>query len=119
MKIMPLGARCFVEPIAPVDEVTARAAAAGLYAVILDENMPKATEGRVIAVGSDPLIQELVKVGDTVTFSKYAGTEQQVEGRTYRNLELREITAVIRPDESSSPSEPTLQTEPEPEPEPQ
>lgn len=110
MKIMPIGARIFVEPIEPVDEVSARAAAAGLYAVILDENMPKATEGRVVAVGSDPMIQELVRVDDIITFSRYAGTEQIVEGRTYRNLELREITAVIRPDEPSSQSEQELQT---------
>jgi len=99
MKIMPLGARCFVEEIEPIDEVTARARAAGLSVVVLEENKPKATEGRVVAVGTDPLIQEYVHVGDVVTFSKYAGVNQIVEGRTYRNLELREITAVIRPDE--------------------
>jgi co-chaperonin GroES (HSP10) len=111
MIIMPLGARCFVEEITPIDEVSARAAAAGLHAVILDENVPKPTEGLVIAVGTDPLIQELVHVGDTVTFGKYAGSYQMVEGRTYRNLELRELTAVIRPTPTTpsplpSPSQP-------------
>ena len=96
-EILPIGARCFVEEIEPVDEVTARMAAAGLHAVVLDENVPKPTEGRVVAVGSDPLIQELIRVGDVVTFSRHAGSYQMVEGRTYRNLELREITACIRP----------------------
>jgi co-chaperonin GroES (HSP10) len=97
-----------------VDEVTARMSAAGLHAVVLDENVPKPTEGRVVAVGSDPMVQELIQVGNVVTFSKYAGHHQIVEGRTYRSLEFREIIACIRPkktkqqesQESSSPSQP-------------
>jgi co-chaperonin GroES (HSP10) len=109
MKIFPIGARVFVDPIEPIDEVTARAAAAGLHAVILDENVPKPTEGRVIAIGSDPMIQELIKIGDIVTFSKFAGHEQMVEGRTYRSLELREIIACIRPDPPNSQSTLTSQ----------
>ena len=102
MKIFPLGARVFVDLIEPVDEVTARAQAAGLHVVVMEENIPRPTEGRVVAVGSDPMIQEYVRVGDVITFSKFAGMEQIVEGRTYRSIELREIVAVIRPDEPAS-----------------
>lgn len=96
--IIPLGSRVFVDPITPIDSVTARAAAAGLHAVVMEENKPRPTEGIVVAVGSDPMIQELVHVGDTVTFAWHAGYEQQVEGRTLRVLELRELLACIRPD---------------------
>lgn len=127
MRIMPIGARVFVELIEPIDEVTARARAAGLHAVILDENLPKPTEGRVIALGTDPMIQELFRLDDIVTFSRYAGHEQIVEGRTLRSLELREIIACIRPDPptsletpSSPPSQPQSPLSPEsPKPDPE
>jgi len=54
----------------------------------------------VIAVGSDPFVQEITRVGDLVMFSKYAGLDVQVEGRTYRSLEVRELIAIIRQDET-------------------
>jgi chaperonin GroES len=109
MKIMPFGARVFVELIDPVDEVTARAAAARLYVVVMEENLPRPTEGRVVAIGTDPFIQELVQLGDIVTFSKFAGHEQIVEGHTYRVLEDREIIAIIRPDPPSTQTSSTRQ----------
>lgn len=108
LQIIPFGARVFVDLIDPVDEVSARAAAAGLHVVILDENVPRATSGRVIAVGDDPFIQARVKVNDVVTFAKYAGHDQMVEGRTYRSIEDREIIAVIRRvTEADGPEQPT------------
>jgi co-chaperonin GroES (HSP10) len=117
MKIIPIGSRIFVELITPVDEVTARMTAAGLHAVVLDENVPRPTEGRVIAVGSDPMTQELIQINDVVSFSKYAGHELMVEGRTYRSLELREIIACIRPDPPTTTDLSEHQSEPVPEPE--
>lgn len=94
--IMPFGARIFVEDLEPETSLQKRAEDAGLYIVSLDENIPKPTSGRVIAVGTDPLIQEHVSVGDVVTFARHAGLDQYVEGRRYRSLEIREIIAVIK-----------------------
>jgi co-chaperonin GroES (HSP10) len=98
VKIYPIGSRVFVREIAPIDEVTARAQAAGLHVVVLDENLPRPTSGEVTAIGSDPLIQELIQLGDIVFYSKFAGHEMVVEGRVYKSLELREIISVARPD---------------------
>lgn len=102
--IFPVGSRIFVDPIEPVDEVTARAKAAGLHAVVLEENLPQPTEGIVIALGTDPLVREIVQVGDHVTFSRHAGYEQRVHGHVYRALELRELIAVIREEKSLAAS---------------
>lgn len=94
--IMPIGARCFVIDLEPEIDLRKRAANAGLHVVIAEENVPKPTTGRVVAVGSDPLIQELVRVGDVVGFSRHAGIHRIIEGVEYRCLELREITDVTR-----------------------
>lgn len=97
-RLIPMGARVLVTDIDPEDSVTKRAAKAGLYAVVLEENNPKPTSGKVEAVGSDPLIQELIQVGDVVLFARHAGLEVLIEDKSYRSLELREIAHVIKPD---------------------
>jgi len=91
LKWKPKGARINVRDITPVDEVTARAEAAGIIPVIDDAHKPRPTTGIVLAVGEDPLAQELYKVGDLVMFSPHAGNTFMVEGQQYRNLELHEI----------------------------
>jgi co-chaperonin GroES (HSP10) len=110
MKIVPIGSRIFVEDLEPVDEVSARARAAGLYVVVAEENKPKPSCGRVVALGSDPLIHELIAVGDLAFYGWYAGMEVQVEGKTYRSLELREIISVAKHEEPPTlpPDQPTL-----------
>lgn len=97
-KIIPLGARCLVTDLEPELSIVKRAEKAGIYAVVLEENKPQPTSGLVEAVGSDPLIQELIAVGDTVLFSRHAGIQVNIEGREFRSLELREIAHVIKPD---------------------
>lgn len=103
MKIIPIGSRCFVEEINPVDDITGRAARAGIYAVVMEENKPKPTEGVVVAVGTDPFIRELVNVGDHVFFSPSAGMYQFVEGKKYRVLTVNEITSVGKVDPTEDP----------------
>ena len=97
MKIaIPIGARVFVEVYPVKDSVTERYKAAGLHAVTLESNRPMPTSGKIVAVGSDPLVQETLKVGDIVIFQKHAGSEIQIEGRTLRSLDLHEIITVVR-----------------------
>ena len=89
-----VGARILVRDVEPVDEVQAWAKRTGLHAVTYDHNRPKPTEGVVLAVGSDPLVQDEVQIGDHVFFSKFAGHNVYEEGREYRSLELQEVTRV-------------------------
>lgn len=89
-----VGARLLVKDVEPVDEVTAWANRTKLHAVVYEKNKPSPTEGIVLMVGSDPLVQEEVKVGDHVFFSKFAGHETYEEGVQYRSLEIQEVTRV-------------------------
>lgn len=107
MQLMkPIGARVLVKDIPPVDEVTERAKRAGLYAVVKPENMPRATSGTIIAIGTDPMVQEVFQEGDIVFFSKFAGTMIQIEGKEYRSLELREVITASRQTEFPSETDP-------------
>lgn len=97
MQVMkPIGARVLVKDIPPVDEVTERAKRAGLFAVVKEENKPRATSGTIIAVGTDPMVQEVFQEGDTVFFSKFAGQMIQIEGKEFRSLDFSEIISASR-----------------------
>lgn len=102
----PLGARLLVDPITTTLSLEERARLAGLEIVVEQENRPKPTQGRVIALGSDPLLQEEVKVGDIVFFGPYAGHDVVLEGVTFRQLEHQEVTGIM-------PASPEPESEPE------
>lgn len=89
-----IGARVLVKDITPIDELSARAKASGLHIVAYEQNIPKPTEGIVLAIGSDPLVQEEVQIGDHIFFSKFAGHNVYEEGKEFRSVELQEITRV-------------------------
>ncbi len=69
--------------------------------VILPDNaQEKPQEAKVLAVGSGAWVDGKrvpleVAVGDTVLFSKYAGTEVKVEGEKYLILRESDVLAVI------------------------
>jgi len=77
-KIEPLGDRVVIKPI-PKEEVSK----GGI--VLPDTVKEKPQEGEIIAVGPGKLSEEgkriamEVKVGDTVIYSKYAGTEYKLD----------------------------------------
>jgi len=78
-KIEPLGDRVVIRPV-PKEEVSK----GGI--VLPDTVKEKPQEGEIIAVGPGKLSEDgkqriamEVKVGDTVIYSKYAGTEFKVE----------------------------------------
>lgn len=66
-----------------------------------DTAKKKPQEGRVVSVGTgrlldDGTIKQLsVKVGDTVVYSKYGGTEVTLEGQDYVILDEDQIFAII------------------------
>jgi co-chaperonin GroES (HSP10) len=101
----PIGARLLVDPIITTVSLEKRAEIAGLYIVLEEDNVPKPTQGRVVALGSDPLLQEEIRVGDVAFFHWAAGHEVNLEGRTFRQLELSEVTGVMTPSEEKAASE--------------
>jgi chaperonin GroES len=68
--------------------------------VIPDTAKEKPQEGTVVAVGPGRFedgarVPLDVKVGDTVIYSKYGGTEVKVKGEEYLILSARDVLAVI------------------------
>ena len=68
--------------------------------VIPDSATEKPQEGVVIAAGpgrfdGDDRVPMDIKVGDTVVFSKYGGTELKYDGEEYLLLNSRDVLAII------------------------
>ena len=100
----PLGARLLVDPIITTVSLEERAKNAGLELVLEQENIPAPTQGIVIALGSDPLLREEIKIGDIVFFGRYSGGDVFLEGRRYRQLDHGEITGVIQDEVTEPPA---------------
>lgn len=96
MEVYPVGARCWVEEIQPVDEYQEFTNRTGIHLVQLETQTPRPTTGKVVAVGNDSYLNELVRVGDIVFFGKYAGEYVTVKGVQYRCLEVQDIKSVAR-----------------------
>lgn len=95
MNLKPLGDRVIVKP-AEAEEQTK----SGLF--IPDTAQEKPQRGEVVAVGDGKLkddgtrIAIDVKVGDTVIYSKYGGSEVKIDGVEYKILDAeRDIIAVV------------------------
>ena len=96
-KIQPVGDRVIVKP-AGKEDVTR----SGI--VIPDTAKEKPQEGVVIAVGTGKLLDSgergamEVKVGDTVLFAKYGGTEFKLDGEDLLVLRESDILAILHKD---------------------
>jgi chaperonin GroES len=89
LNIKPLSDRVLVEPIA-AETITA----SGIH--IPDTIKEKPQKGTVVAVGNGKKDEQLtVKVGDTVLYGKYAGTELKLEGKDYLIMREDDILAII------------------------
>jgi chaperonin GroES len=95
MNLKPLGDRVIVKP-AEAEEQTK----SGLF--IPDTAKEKPQRGEVVAVGDGKLKDDGtrvaidVKVGDTVIYSKYGGSEVKIDGVEYKILDAeRDIIAVV------------------------
>ena len=69
--------------------------------IIPDTAKEKPLEGKVIAVGNGKVLEDGkvrpldVKAGDTILFSKYAGTEIKIEGEDHLMLKEEDVLGVI------------------------
>ena len=89
MNIKPLADRVLVVP-APAEERTI----GGI--IIPDTAKEKPLKGEVIAVGNGTKDEEMVvKVGDTVLYGKYAGTELELDGTKYLIMRQSDILAIV------------------------
>ncbi len=89
INIKPLADRVLIEPKAA--ETTT---ASGL--IIPDSAKEKQQKGTVVAVGTGTKDEPLtVKVGDTVLYGKYAGTELIIEGTEYLIMKENDILAIV------------------------
>lgn len=99
LKWEPCHGQIFVREITPVDEVTARAEAAGLHAVVSEDHMPPPTTGIILKMGEDPLLHEKLKPGYIVMFSRYAGSLFTEGGSSYRHIEYHNVIGFRRPED--------------------
>ena len=89
LNIKPLGDRVLVDPL-EADTKTA----SGI--IIPDNAKEKPQKGRVVAVGNGTSDYKMtVKIGDTVMYGKYSGTELKLEGKDYLIMSEKDILAVV------------------------
>lgn len=89
VNIKPLADRVLVQPAAAEEKT-----ASGLY--IPDTAKEKPQKGTVVAIGNGKKDEPLtVKVGDTVLYGKYSGTELNVEGSDYLIMRESDIFAIL------------------------
>ena len=89
LKIKPLADRVLLEPMEAETKT-----ASGI--IIPDNAKEKPQKATVVAVGigtkDNPMT---VKVGDTVLYGKYSGTELKFEGKDYLIMSEKDILAII------------------------
>jgi chaperonin GroES len=89
LNIKPLADRVLIEPAAAETKT-----ASGI--IIPDNAKEKPQKGTVVAAGPGTKDAPItVKVGDTVLYGKYAGTELKLEGNDYLIMRESDILAII------------------------
>ncbi len=88
MNIKPLADRIIVKAAAAEEKIGS--------IIIPDTAKEKPLKGEVLAVGNGTKDEEMVlKVGDTVLYGKYAGTEVELEGEKFLIMRQSDVLAVI------------------------
>ncbi|MDD3772661.1 MAG: co-chaperone GroES [Weeksellaceae bacterium] len=89
IKIKPLADRVLVLPAAAETQT-----ASGI--IIPDTAKEKPQQGQVVAAGNGKKDEPMtVKVGDTVLYGKYSGTELKWEGKDYLIMKESDILAIV------------------------
>lgn len=89
LNIKPLADRVLIEPMAAETKT-----ASGL--IIPDTAKEKPQKGKVVAVGPGTKDEKMtVKVGDSVLYGKYAGTELKFDGADYLMMRESDILAIV------------------------
>ncbi len=89
INIKPLADRVLIEPVAAETKT-----ASGIY--IPDTAKEKPQNGVVVAIGPGTKDNPMtVKVGDSVIYGKYTGTELKLEGVDYLMMRESDILAIV------------------------
>ena len=89
LKIKPLADRVLVEPLEAETKT-----ASGI--IIPDTAKEKPQKGNVVAVGAGTKENPVsVRVGETVLYGKYSGTELKYEGKDYLIMKESDILAIV------------------------
>ena len=89
MKLKPLADRVLVEPSAAETKTTS-----GI--IIPDTAQEKPQKGMIVAVGKGTKENPIsVKVGDSVLYGKYSGTDLKYDGKDYLIMKESDILAII------------------------
>lgn len=92
MRLKPIGDKLVIEMVA-VEEKTSSG-------IVLPTSAKEAPSvAKVLAIGDEILNDEekkdLVKIGDKIIFSKYAGTEVKLDKREYIIVKIADVLAVV------------------------
>ena len=94
MKIRPLQDRLIIKRVAEEGKTKG-----GI--IIPDTAKEKPLEGKVVAVGHGRVLEDGkvrpldIKAGDTILFTKYAGTEIKIEGEDHLMIREEDVLGVI------------------------
>lgn len=88
MKIKPLDDRVLVEQVKETQEKVGSI-------IVPDTAKEKPRMAKVVAVGTDEDLKKLVKVGDTILYSKYSGDEIKMDDKEYLIIQRSDILATI------------------------
>jgi len=92
--IKPLGDRIVIKVIEDTEQTSG-----GIF--IPDSAKEKPQKGEVVAIGLGKMNEKGerepldVKVGDTVLYAKYAGTDVKMDGTEYKILSIKDALAII------------------------
>lgn len=92
--LKPLGDRIVIKVIEDTEQTSG-----GIF--IPDSAKEKPQKGEVVAIGQGKMNEKGerepmdVKVGDTVLYAKYAGTDIKIDGVEYKILSVKDALAVI------------------------
>jgi chaperonin GroES len=94
LKIQPLSDRVVIEA-APAEEMSS----GGI--ILPDTAQEKPQQGKVVAVGvgkvsdSGTLVKPTLKVGDSILYGKYSGTEVTINGSEYTIMRESDVLAIL------------------------
>jgi chaperonin GroES len=88
MKIKPMDDRVLVQQVEAESQT-----ASGI--IIPDSAKEKPQIGKVIEVGNDEDLQELIKAGDKILFGKYGGEDFEINGEEYKLISRADILAIV------------------------
>ena len=87
-KIQPLADRVLIKAAAAEEKI------GGI--IIPDTAKEKPLKGEIIATGNGTKDEEMIlKVGDTVLYGKYSGTELELEGKKYLIMRQSDVLATL------------------------